>query len=398
MTNQKAPSALKLGIDVLCEQHIADLKTQRVALLSHAAAVNAQRESTLRVLWQHPLVNLVKLFAPEHGFYGTAQDMEGVRNENDPSTGLPIISLYGNSLETLSPKEKDLADIDVLVCDLQDIGSRYYTFIYSIALCLTVCAKLKKQIVVLDRPNPLNGVAIEGNILDPAFSSFVGLYPLPVRHGMTVGEMTNYVNKTQGIDCDLTVIPMQGWERILYWDETGLDFIPPSPNMPTLGTALVYPGMCLIESTHVSEGRGTTKPFEWIGAPYMHAQRLADELTEQQLPGVFFRPIHFTPCFQKWAREECHGVQIHVTDRHTFKSYLTGLTVLATIIKKYPFNFAWREKPYEFVTDRPAIDLLTGGCDFRELVTNKKPTGGFLQTFEADEKKFAKLRQEYLLY
>ncbi|MBU0506807.1 DUF1343 domain-containing protein, partial [bacterium] len=318
-------SSIKLGIDVLLEENLDLVTNKKVALLSHASAVNKEYKMTLELLHEHPDITLIKLFAPEHGFYGTAQDMEAVSDATDSLTGLPTISLYGKTIETLTPKPQDLEDSDVLICDLQDIGSRYYTFIYTMALCMKVCGKLKKRVIILDRPNPLNGITVEGDVLDPNFSSFVGLYPLPVRHGMTIGELAQHFNETQNFHCDLTVIKMQGWQRDMYWDDTGLEFVPPSPNMPSLNAALVYPGMCLLEATELSEGRGTTKPFEWFGAPYIKAKDFAAHLNALNLEGVYFRPIHFKPSFQKWAGIECHGAQIHVTNRNTFKPYHTGL-------------------------------------------------------------------------
>lgn len=387
-----------LGIDKLLQDEIGILAGKRVALLAHGASVNSEFRLTHQVFHKHPNINLTLLFGPEHGLFGTAQDMEDVRTSEDPDTGLEIISLYGSTVESLKPPADSLDRFDILVCDLQDIGSRYYTYIYTMALCMEACAKAGKPVIVLDRPNPINGVTIEGNILKREFASFVGMYPLPVRHGMTIGELAQYFNETEKFDCDLTVIPMQGWQRKWYFDQTGLPFIPPSPNMPTLNTAIVYPGMCLIEATELSEGRGTTIPFESIGAPFIVAPELAAALNELRLDGIDFRPIAFKPNYQKWAGEECSGVQLHITDRNRFKPYQTGLIFLQTIIDLYPDRFQWREKPYEFVTDIPAIDLLTGSDHFRSLLTKRQPLETLLAEGESDVDSFAEQRRPYLLY
>lgn len=389
---------VQLGIDVLLREKIDLLKGKRVALLAHGASVNSRLEPTPRLLYQHPDVNLTLLFGPEHGLFGTAQDMEGVSSSRDPETGLEVISLYGSTLESLKPRVEQLDRFDVLVCDLQDVGSRYYTYIYTMALCMEACAEAGKQVIVLDRPNPLNGIDIEGNILKKKFASFVGLYPLPVRHGMTIAELANFLNEQEGIGCDLTVIPMRGWQREWYFDQTRLPFIAPSPNMPTLNTAIVYPGMCLIEATELSEGRGTTMPFEWVGAPYFSADELAENLNEQGLEGIYFRPIRFKPNYQKWHGEECSGVQLHVTDRNRFKPYKTGLILVKTIRDLYPEKFHWRERPYEFVTDIPAIDLLTGSNEYRRTVSKAESLEPWFKKCQADADKFRRRRKPYLLY
>ncbi len=390
--------SVHLGIDNLLAEHMHLLKGKRVALLAHVASVDRQLRFTPTLLDEHPEVNLTVLFGPEHGLYGTAQDMEGVSTSIDPGTGLDVISLYGTTLESLKPKPEDLDRFDVLVCDLQDIGSRYYTYIYTVALCMEACAAADKPVIVLDRPNPLNGITIEGNMLQREFASFVGLYPLPVRHGMTIGELAQYFNETEQFGCDLTVIPMTGWLREYYYDQTGLTFVPPSPNMPTLQAGIVYPGMCLIEATELSEGRGTTMPFEWIGAPYIEARGLSDALNKQDLSGVYFRPTSFKPNYQKCQRKECFGVQVHVLDRDKFESFKAGLILLKTIHDLYPDDFRWREKPYEFVTDIPAIDLLTGSDIYRNCLIHNQSLDAYMASWPEEMEAFREERRRYCLY
>lgn len=387
-----------LGVDQFLQKHLSLVKGKKIGLLAHGASVTSTFKWVPQVFSEHDQVDLVQLFGPEHGVFGTAQDMEGVENCIEPITGIPVASLYGRTVESLKPKENDLKTIDVLVCDLQDVGTRFYTYVYTMAFCLEACAKMNIPVIVLDRPNPLGGDRIEGNVLtDLSFRSFVGWYSLPVRHGMTIGELAKMWNATENFNCDLTVIPMQNWKRSFYYDQTGLRFVPPSPNMPTLDTALVYPGGCLIEATEVSEGRGTTMPFEWMGAPYMNAGILTEELNGLNLSGVHFRPFHFKPSFQKWAGQECCGVQLHVTDRQNYDSYTVGLYVIQTMKKLFP-EFSWREKAYEFVEDIPAIDLLVGGSWFRETLEDKASIQQHCQQFAEQCQVFAKDRKEFLLY
>ncbi len=390
---------MQTGIDRLFSEDIVDFKNKRVGLLAHPASVNSRLIHTLTLFKNRDNITLTRLFGPEHGLWGQAQDMEEVGSTDDSFSGLPVTSLYGSTLETLKPSAKDLKDIDILVCDLQDIGSRYYTFIYTMAFCMEACANSNKEVLVLDRPNPINGVDVEGPLLKKGFESFVGAYAgLPVRHGMTIGELAHYFNEEFNIECDLQVIPMKGWKRSMMFEDTGLAWVLPSPNMPTVDTALVYPGACLIEATELSEGRGTTRPFELTGAPFIDAHPLADELNRIKLPGVIFRPAFFKPGFQKQANKNCGGVQWHVMDRKIFSSYLTGIAVLKTIIDLYPNEFSWREKPYEFVKDIPAIDLLSGSDTLRHQLEKHRSLEEIQKGWEEDRKSFLKKREKYLLY
>ena len=299
---------------------------------------------------------------------GAAQDMIGVSDARDPATGLPEVSLYGETLASLSPKPEHLERVDVLVFDVQDVGARYYTYAATMALCMKAAAEHGLRVIVLDRPNPIGGVQVEGGGITPGLESFCGFYPVPQRHGMTVGELARIYNTTFGIGCDLAVVSLEGWRRERYFDATGLPWIMPSPNMPTLDTAIVYPGMCLIEGTNLSEGRGTTRPFEIFGAPFVDGRVLADELGRLDLPGVVFRPCTFEPAFHKFTGERCSGLQVHVTDRRAFTPYRVGLGVLWAVRRLWSDDFAWRRKAYEFRDDVPAIDLLTGFPSVRETI------------------------------
>jgi uncharacterized protein YbbC (DUF1343 family) len=313
-------------------------------------------------------VDLRLLFGPEHGIRGSAQDMIGVGTNLDPATGLPEVSLYGATFESLSPAADHLAEIDVLVFDVQDVGARYYTYAATMALCMRAAKAEGVRVVVLDRPNPIGGLQVEGGGLEPGLENFCALYPVPQRHGLTVGELARLYNTTFGIGCELEVVACDGWQRAFYYDETDLPWIMPSPNMPTLDTAIVYPGMCLLEGTNLSEGRGTTRPFELFGAPFVDGRAFAAELERYDLAGVTFRPCTIEPMFQKHAGKRCGAVQLHVVDRRAFDSYRTGLAVLVAARKLWPKEFAWRTVAYEFRDDVPAIDLLTGFAAVREAI------------------------------
>jgi uncharacterized protein YbbC (DUF1343 family) len=282
--------------------------------------------------------------------------------------------------------------------DLQDVGARYYTYLWTTTLAMRVAARVGLPVVVLDRPNPLGGEKLEGNMPDPRFASFVGLYPLPTRHGMTIGELAGYLNATHGLGCDLTVVPMLGWRRAMLWEATGMPFVAPSPNMPTADTARVYPGGCLIEGTNLSEGRGTTRPFEWVGAPYLDGPRLAQALDRRGLPGVSFRGIGFEPAFHKWKGRRCGGVQVHVTDAERFKPVASYLALLAEARKQAPRHFKWRKPPYEFERRKLPIDLLGGGPTMRRAVERGAPLKRLEASWRRDLTRFARARRPFLLY
>jgi len=337
--------------------------------------------------------------------------MIGVDDDHDRRTGIPVVSLYGETFESLAPSAADLADIDVLVVDLQDVGSRYYTYIWTMVLALEAAFRAGVAVIVLDRPNPLGGLAIEGGTVGEAYESFVGLGAVPVRHGLTIGEVARLrlpgmpwggARFARPIEGDLTVVPMRGWRRAMNFVEAGLPWVMPSPNMPTPATALVYPGQCLFEATNLSEGRGTTRPFEIVGAPFLDGYAWVAALVEMNrkelpLPGVRFRPLSFRPTFHKFAGRSCGGVQLHVTDRAAFRPYATGIALIASAHRLAPDEFRWRTEPYEFVADPPAIDLLSGGDDVRRTVDASAPLGQLVATFAPFERAFAERRRPALL-
>jgi uncharacterized protein YbbC (DUF1343 family) len=304
----------------------------------------------------------------------------------------------GRRENLLAPRRDVLKTLDALVIDLQDIGSRYYTFIYTMALCMRAAAAIGLPVIVLDRPNPIDGVHLEGNIREEKYSSFVGMFPLPTRHGMTPGELARYFNNVFKLDSNLIVIPMKGWRRGMWWGDTGLPWVIPSPNMPTVFTATVYPGMCLMEGTNLSEGRGTTHPFEFFGAPWLEPFKLAEKLNAVGLPGVRFRPHYFLPKFQKHSGKVCGGVELHVTNRWAFEPYRTGLWCVKIARDANPEKFDWRRETYEFVSDRLAIDLLAGSDRYRLLVEKGGNVDDWVAEWEEPLRDFASTREEFLLY
>jgi uncharacterized protein YbbC (DUF1343 family) len=383
------------GLEVLVRRRRGLLRGQRVALVTHQASIDSRYEHAVALLRELPGVKVRTLLAPEHGLWGAPQDHIWIDGTRDPVTRLPVWSLYGARRE---PTAAMLRGIDTVVVDLQDVGSRYYTFIWTMALVMRACAQRGVHVVVLDRPNPLGGAIVEGNVADPAFASFVGLYPLAIRHGLTIGEIAGYLNERHDIGCRLTVVPMRGWRRRMLWEDTGLPWVPPSPNMPTLDTARVYPGGCLIEGTNLSEGRGTTRPFEWVGAPYLDAHRYAAALERERLPGVRFRPARFQPTFHKWAGRLCDGVQIHVTDAARFKPFLTGLAEIAVARRLAPRGFEWRRPPYEFEKRRMPIDILCGTDMIRRAIERGTPLPAIERAWQRDLERWKRLRARYLLY
>jgi uncharacterized protein YbbC (DUF1343 family) len=359
---------MRTGLECLLDDPRRVLGKARVGLVANPTAVDRRFRHAIDLLHAHSDVDLRMLFGPEHGIRGEAQYMVGVTDGRDPATGLPEISLYGTTFASLSPGREQLAGLDALLFDIQDVGARYYTYAATMALCMRAAAAAGVKVVVLDRPNPIGGLQIEGGGLEPGLENFCGLYPVPQRHAMTVGELARLYNTTFGIGCELEVIRCEGWQRRQYFEETGLPWVMPSPNMPTPDTAIVYPGLCLLEATNVSEGRGTTRPFELVGAPFVDGRALAAELDSYELAGAAFRPCVFQPTFDKHAGKACGAVQIHVTDRGVFDSYRTGLAVLVAVKKLAPADFAWRKTAYEFRDDVPAIDLLTGKPGVRAAI------------------------------
>jgi len=393
-----AQPRVRSGLDVLCAQDFAPLKGLRVGLVTHPAAVDGRLRHACELFAAAKNVRLAAVFGPEHGFLGTAQDLIGVGDAADPTTGLRVVSLYGDSFASLKPTPEQLAGLDALAIDLQDVGSRYYTFQATMQLCLEAAAAARLKAVVLDRPNPLGGIAVEGPRLRPGYESFVGLHNLAIRHGLTIGELALLYRAERGWTGELEIIRCEGWRREMTFEETGLPWVLPSPNMPTVETAFVYPGQCLLEGTNLSEGRGTTRPFELCGAPGVDARKLARRLTDEGWPGVAFRPAWFQPTFQKFAGQACGGVQLHVLDRDAFQPVRTGLAVLAALRDLAGQRFDWRRETYEFVSDSLAIDLLLGSDRERLALESGRPVPEITAVWEEEEAAFRDRRRPYLLY
>ncbi len=370
----------------------------RLGLLANPTAVDRQYRHAADLLAAMSGLELCALFGPEHGLRGDAQDMISVDTALDSKTKLPVHSLYGKDEASLSPSAASLEGLDVLLFDIQDVGSRYYTYVWTLVLAMRACAKRGVKVVVLDRPNPIGGHLVEGGAIEDAYRSFVGLKSLPNRHGLTAGEIARFALDTEKLDLELDVVICKGWQRNQWYDQTGLPWVLPSPNMPTLDTALVYPGMCLVEGTELSEGRGTTRPFEISGAAFIDSDRLADLLNGQNLPGTRFRPLYFTPTFHKFGGKQCGGVQIHVTDREAYRPYQTGVAFLWAVRKLWPNDFAWRQRVYEFRDDVPAIDLLTGSPAVRTAIDSGAPLQDVVETWRSEEQAFSTRRKPWLLY
>ena len=387
------------GLDVLSQEGFAPLRGLRVGAIVNPTSVDRAFRHLADLLAQADGVRLGALFGPEHGVRGEAQYMEAVGDvARDRRTGVPAYSLYGSTFASLSPRPEWLAGLDALVFDVQDVGARYYTYVYTMALAMQAAAKAKLRFVVLDRPNPIGGVAVEGNLVGEHYRSFVGLSPLPNRHGLTLGELATLLNAEERFGCELEVVRCRGWRRAMRWAETGLHFVPPSPNMPTPDTALVYPGMCLAEGTNVSEGRGTCRPFEQFGAPWLDGAEVVAHLNGLQLPGVRFRPAAFTPTFDKFKGESCEGAFLHVTDPDAFLPLRTGVAVMQAAKALGKGRFAWREHAYEFVEDVPAFDLLCGTDQVRLGIDAGAPLDALVAGFDDALRSFLPRRARYLLY
>lgn len=381
---------IELGSSQLENKHV---KNKRVGLLSNPASSNGSGLHIIDHL-KNIGANVTAYFGPEHGVDGIAQDMENIPNRSTKDN-VPIYSLYGSTLETLSPTSEMLDQIDLLIIDLQDIGSRYYTYVWTTALCIKACAKNSKEVIICDRPNPINGISIEGNGIQEGFESFVGMSSIPVRHALTIGEISKLMKEEWRLDGEIKIIKLKGWKRDMFWNETGLGWKNPSPNMRSIEAAILYPGICLIEGTNLSEGRGTSSPFEIVGAPFIDSKAVAEKFNELKLPGIKAIPDSFMPTMQKWAGVKCNGVRWEITDRHAFKPYLAGL-VFIWLVKRMYTEFNWRISPYEFVSNMPAIDLLTGSDFFRKNIESLDLKSLFDLSSPTDES--LKKRNKAILY
>lgn len=387
---EQSGTPVRPGLDVLLAERLDLVQGKRVGLITNPTGVRADLTGGIDALHAQAGVKLAALFGPEHGVRGQAQAGEAVQSGTDPRTGVPAYSLYGNVRQ---PTAEMLRGIDILLFDIQDVGARFYTYIWTMALAMQAAAKHGVPFVVLDRPNPIAGIAVEGPVLERRFESFVGMYPIPVRHGMTAGELARLFNAEYGIGAELTVVPAQGWRRELWFDQTGLPWIMPSPNMPALETATVYPGTCFVEGTSLSEGRGTTRPFELIGAPWIDPYTLADDLNARGLPGVRFRPVYFAPTFSKHAGQTCGGVQLHVIDRQAFRPVAAGVHLLDAARRRWREHFQWQQSGSSF-----SIDRLAGTDALRLALDRGVPPGEIVASWEEGVRGFLQLRQKYLLY
>lgn len=392
----RTPGTVTPGLERLLAHNRSLLAGRRVGLLANQASTDTHLVHAADLLGE--ACNLVALFGPEHGLRGEAQDMESTSSGGDPGTGLPVHSLYGSTAATLAPTPEMLAGLDVLVCDLQDIGTRYYTFAATLFHVMERASGSGLALLVTDRPNPLGGTILEGPGLHPDYHSFVGRLDVPVRHGLTMGEMAILFQRRAGLDVDLKVIPMFGWQREMLWADTGLPWVAPSPNMPTPETATIYPGACLVEGTTLSEGRGTTRPFEFIGAPWVDAVALADTMNRLEHPGLHFRAHWFRPVAQKWAGETCAGVQVHVTSRDAVRSFAAYVDLLAAMRAQAPEKFSWRTEAYEFETRHLAVDLLAGSPGLRLALQEGQWSSHMAPGWEEVAAAFAGERQSVLLY
>ena len=382
----------QLGVEVLLNDELDEIKGKNVGLITNPTGVDQDLNSIVDLLYNHEDVNLVALYGPEHGVRGDAQAGEGVEYYIDEKTGLPVYSLYG---DTKKPTPEMLEGVDVLVFDIQDVGARFYTYIYTMAYAMEAAAENDIEIIVLDRPNPISGDEVQGPILDSEYASFVGMYPIPQRHGMTVGELAKLFNEEFDIKANLKVVQMRGWKRSMYYDDTPLAWVLPSPNMPTLDTALVYPGTALIEGTNLSEGRGTTKPFELIGAPFIDGDALAKQLNDADLPGVRFRAAYFTPQSSKHAGELSGGIELYVTDREAYQTIKTGLTIVKTIHDMYPNDFAFGAESNDGVS---FFDNLIGNGWVREKIEEGASVEEITDKWEGELQAFSDVRRNYLIY
>jgi uncharacterized protein YbbC (DUF1343 family) len=388
---------IQTGLDrVLAEAGV--LAGRRYGLLAHGASVTADLRPAHLALAASPAGPPAALFGPEHGYYGVEQDMVPSADETDPWTGTPIVSLYGDDPSSLQPSPEAFDGLDLLVIDLQDVGSRYYTYAATAVWAAEVALGAGVEVWLLDRPNPLGGEVVEGNLLAPGYESFVGAFRLPARHGLTLGELMQLEARRRGLGDGLWIWQLRGWRRRMLWHDLRRPWIAPSPNMPTPETAVIYPGGCLVEATTLSEGRGTTRPFHLVGAPGIDPPALADALSRRRLAGVRFLPTYFRPGYQKHAGEVCGGVEVVVTDRRAFRPYRFGVELLAAVHERFPEAFGWRPEPYEFVADRPAIDLLTGGDDFRRALEGEGRLAAWIDSWRGDEKRFRAEVRPALLY
>jgi len=386
---------VRTGNDIISREARRRLGTKRIGLLANPASVDRRLVHIADSLTAQR-IRLECIFGPQHGFRGETQaNMIEWQGYIHPELGIPVYSLYGEKRE---PDPFMIEDLDRVVIDLPDVGARPYTYLWTATLMMRACAEAGVGVTVCDRPNPIGGTAVEGPLLEEEFASFVGLHPLPMRHGLTIGEALHLLNETAGIGCDLDVIRMRGWDRSMHYGETGQPWILPSPNIPTPETALVYPGGVLLEGTNISEGRGTTRPFELVGAPWIEPREFSRKLSSLGIDGALFRPVHFEPVWDKYEGKLCGGVQIHVAKRHAFKPVRCYTLVIATAAALYPEHFSWSDPPYEYEFERPPIDVIWGGSSLRESIDSGRPARDLFEEWRGEERNFVRKRRPFLLY
>jgi len=392
MTNER----VRLGVEILLDEKIRFIKGRRVGLVCNQASVLPDLTHVADVFGERTDFQLTTLFGPQHGIRGDVQDnMIETPHTIDARTGVPVYSLYS---ETREPTEEMLANLDTIVFDMQDVGCRIYTFIYTMANCMRAAKKFGKNVIVCDRPNPIGGVAVEGNVTETEFTSFVGQFEIPTRHGMTCGELAKCFNEHFGIGCELEVVAMEGWRREMWGDETGLPWVLPSPNIPTVDTCVVFPATVHVEGTELSEGRGTTKPFELNGAPFIDPYAWTAELTKYNFAGVAFRHSFFRPTFQKWADKTCGGLQIHVTDRNAFTPVIIGIAMIKTAYDLYTEHFQWKQSAYEYVFDKNPFDVVCGTDKIRKAIESGASLEEIERSWHQGLKEFMGIREGYLIY
>ena len=385
---------VRLGTEVLLDS--GRLRGARVGIVCNHASIDGRFRHIVDRLASNDSTRLSAIFGPQHGFRSDVQDnMIETPHGEDPSRRVPVYSLYS---ETREPTAAMLKGLEALVIDLQDVGVRIYTYIYTMANCLRAARRHGLPVIVCDRPNPIGGRNVEGALLVEGFESFVGQFPIPMRHGMTIAEIARLFNEEFGIGASLEVVKMEGWRRPSYWDGTELPWVMPSPNIPTLDSAIVYPGTVLFEGTMLSEGRGTTRPFELLGAPWIDAERFASAMMALGLPGVYFRPAVFEPTFHKHAKQPCGGCQIHVLDRDAFRPVLTGVALIDMFRRFNPAKFAWRPPPYEYEHDKVPFDIMSGSDELRRQIEGEVPVTEIAESWREHEKAFENLRTPYLMY
>ncbi len=387
---------ITLGIDRINTIPPQLIQGKRIGVLCNPASINSEFRHASRILNEYFPGHVTALFSPQHGFFAEKQDnMIESEDFEDPELHIPIFSLYGH---TRIPTPHMLDHIDVLVVDLLDVGTRVYTFTSTVSYCLEACAQACKHVIVLDRPNPINGIQIEGNCLSENFKSFVGRYPIPMRHGFTMGEYAHYINEVYGIGCRLDVVRMEGWQRCMYFTDTGLPWVPPSPNLPTPFSAMVYPGQVIWEGTNVSEGRGTTLPFEQFGAPFLDIHKILDFMGGAKIPGAILRPVVFEPTSNKWMGHQCKGFHIHITDPHQFKPYVTSLKLLQAVLFHHEKDFEWKSPPYEYEWEKLPFDLIVGDDAIRKRVENFEDIDEIEKDWDHDLQEFMRNAASFYLY